>query len=122
MNNKLQVLKYVVADVLSAFLAWGLFFYYRKVTIDHQIFRIKGQILIDNNLYLGLFLIPLFWITLYLIVGTYSKIFRKSRLRELGQTLLMTIIGVMMIFFVILLDDDVKSYKDYYMSFFILFL
>jgi exopolysaccharide biosynthesis polyprenyl glycosylphosphotransferase len=122
MNKKLQVLKYLIADVLSAFLAWGLFFYYRKITIDQQIFRIKEQILIDNNLYLGLILIPLFWIALYALVGTYSKIYRKSRLKELGQTLLMTIIGVVMIFFVILLDDDVKSYKDYYMSFFILFL
>ncbi|MFH0866836.1 MAG: sugar transferase, partial [Bacteroidota bacterium] len=96
MNKKLQVLKYVFADFLSAFLAWGLFFSYRKITIDHQVFLIKEQILIDNNLYLGLFLIPLFWVVLYSLIGTYSKIFRKSRLKELGQTLLITIIGVIM--------------------------
>lgn len=122
MNKKTQVLKYVIADFLSAFLAWGLFFSYRKVTIDHQVFHIKEQILIDNNLYLGLFLIPLFWLLLYSLIGTYSKIFRKSRLKELGQTLLMTIIGVVMIFFVVLLDDSVKTYQDYYLTFFILFL
>lgn len=122
MNKKLQVLKYLTADFLSAFLAWGLFFYYRKVTIDQQVFQLKEQILIDNNLYVGLFLIPVFWILLYSLVGTYSKIYRKSRLRELGQTLLMTFIGVILIFFVILLDDDVKSYKDYYLSFFLLFI
>ncbi|MFA4852142.1 MAG: sugar transferase [Bacteroidales bacterium] len=122
MNKKLQVLKYVIADLISAFLAWGLFFYFRKITIDNQTFRLKEQLLIDNNLYLGLILIPVFWLTLYLLIGTYSKIYRKSRLRELGQTLLITIIGVVLIFFVILLDDDVKSYKDYYFSFLILFI
>jgi len=56
------------------------------------------------------------------MIGTYSRIYRKSRLKELGQTLLVTIIGVILIFFIILLDDSVKSYKDYYLSFFILFL
>jgi exopolysaccharide biosynthesis polyprenyl glycosylphosphotransferase len=122
MNKKLQVLKYVTADIIAAFLAWGLFFYFRKITIDHQTFHLKEQILIDNNLYLGLMLIPIFWLGLYLLIGTYSKIYRKSRLRELGQTLLITIIGVILIFFAILLDDDVKTYKDYYLSFFILFL
>jgi len=122
MNKKLQVTKYVIADFISAFLAWGLFFYYRKITIDHQTFHLKEQILIDNNLYLGLILIPIFWLTLYLLVATYSRIYRKSRLRELGQTILITIIGVVILFFVVLLDDDVKTYKDYYLSFFILFL
>lgn len=119
MNKKLQVLKYVIADLVSAFLAWGLFFYFRKVTINHQT---EEQIFIDNNLYLGLILIPVFWLILYLLIGTYSKIYRKSRLSELGQTLLITIIGVVLIFFAILLDDDVKSYKDYYFSFPILFI
>mgnify|MGYP001605259744 CR=1 FL=1 len=122
MNNKLQVTKYVVADIISAFLVWGLFFYSRKISIDHQTVGLKEQMLIDNNLYLGLFIIPAFWLLLYALVGTYKGIYRKSRLKELGQTLLLTIIGVIIIFFAILLDDDVKSYKDYYLSFFILFV
>jgi exopolysaccharide biosynthesis polyprenyl glycosylphosphotransferase len=122
MNKKLQVLKYLIADYLSAFIAWSLFFYDRKFTVDHQVYQIKEQVLIDNNLYLGLILIPLFWLLLYALIGTYSRIYRKSRLKELGQTLLMTIIGVIMIFFAILLDDDVTSYKEYYMTFFVLIL
>jgi exopolysaccharide biosynthesis polyprenyl glycosylphosphotransferase len=122
MNKKLQVMKYIIADIFSASLAWGLFFFYRKVSIDHQAFHLKEQILIDNNLYLGLILIPIFWLFLYLLIATYNKIYRKSRLREFGQTFLISIIGVTLIFFAILLDDDVKTYKDYYLSFFILFL
>ena len=122
MNKKLQVLLYLFADIMSAFVAWGLFFYFRKVTIDRHVFQLEEQILIDNNLLIGLVLLPFFWLALYLIVGTYSKIFRKSRLKELGQTLMISIIGVVIIFFAILLDDDVKSYKDYYLSFLVLFM
>jgi exopolysaccharide biosynthesis polyprenyl glycosylphosphotransferase len=121
MNKKLQVLKYVIADILSALLAWNMFFFYRKVSID-QSFNLKEKILIDNNFLLGIILIPIFWLVLYLLIGTYSKIYRKSRLKELGQTLLISIIGVILLFFVVLIDKDAKTYKDYYFLFFVLFL
>lgn len=122
MNRTLQVIKYVLADLLSAFLAWGLFFFYRKITADLFFTNQKEQIFLDNNLYLGLVLIPLFWLSIYALTGSYNKIYRKSRMGELGQTLLITIIGVVIIFFVCLLDDSVKTYHSYYQSFFILLL
>jgi len=122
MNKKLQVLKYVIADTISAFIAWGLFFSFRKLTIDIQVVEHREQIFIDNNLYLGLFLIPVFWLTLYVCAATYRKIYRKSRLRELGQTLFLSLIGVIILFFAILLDDDVKTYHSYYVAFLVLFL
>src|SRR5208337_1213082 len=59
---------------------------------------------------------------LYLLIGTYTKIYRKSRLKELGQTLLISIIGIILLFFAVLIDKDAKTYKDYYFSFFILFI
>ncbi len=121
MNRKLQTIKYIVADLLSAFLAWGLFFYYRKISYEN-ISITKEQILLDNNLYLGLIVIPIFWFVLYLIAGTYRRIYRKSRLKELGQTLFISFIGVIIIFFSLLLDDLVDSYKAYYKSFFVLFI
>jgi len=33
MNKRLQVFKYVMADYLAAFLAWFLFFSYRKMVV-----------------------------------------------------------------------------------------
>jgi exopolysaccharide biosynthesis polyprenyl glycosylphosphotransferase len=121
MNKKLQVAKYLISDFLSAAFAWAIFFTNRKLTTDTSIVRSTGQILLDNNLYLGLIVIPLFWLCLYLLTGTYNKIYRKSRLGELGQTLLISIIGVIIIFFAILLDDEVRSYINYYQSFAVLF-
>ncbi len=122
MNKNLQVAKYVLADFFSAAIAWTLFFIYRKYVVEHDIFEHLDKIFMDRKLYMGLAIIPLFWLTLYIIIGTYRKIYRKSRLKELGQTLSITFIGVIFIFFSIILDDVIISYKSYYQSFLVLFL
>ena len=120
MNKNLQIAKYVIADYTSAILAWSLFFLYRK----HPAFPILSeninQVFNDRNFYLGIIFIPLFWLFLYLMTGTYRKIFRKARMRELGQTMLIIIIGVIFIFFTILLDDEIITYHNYYQSFLML--
>ncbi len=75
----------------------------------------------DNNFYYGLILIPIFWVIIYFIVGTYKNIYRKSRLKEFGQTLLISLIGTLILFFVLLLDDEIASYTYYYKSYVALF-
>ena len=122
MNKKLQVLRYVLADIISSVLAWGLFFAYRKFSVAFDDGELTNQIFLDNNLYLGLVIVPLFWLIFYTFTGTYSNIYRKSRLRELGQTFMVSIVGVIIIFFSLLLDDEVSTYIYYYKSFLILFL
>ncbi|HOV11520.1 MAG TPA: sugar transferase [Bacteroidales bacterium] len=121
MNKKLQVIKYVVSDVLSAASAWILFFIFRKYHIDHHVFDHPDLVYGDKNLYIGLLFIIFFWVLLYFIIGTYHKIFRKSRLKELGQTFTISIIGMVVIFFLFILDDQVVSYKNYYLYFGVIF-
>ncbi len=120
MNKKLQVARYVVADLLAAIIGWSLFFLYRKVN-DPALPGGLRDFFADPNYYFGILAIPLFWLLLYIMVGTYRRIFRKSRLIELGQTLLICIIGVIIIFFVLLLDDSIATYKSYYKSLLVLF-
>jgi exopolysaccharide biosynthesis polyprenyl glycosylphosphotransferase len=122
MNKNLQVAKYVFADLLSAAIAWMLFFIYRKYSIDPDIIRNLNEVFSDDKIYIGIAIIPFFWLSLYIIIGSYRKIFRKSRLKELGQTLSITFFGVIFIFFAIILDDLIISYKSYYQSFLVLFL
>jgi exopolysaccharide biosynthesis polyprenyl glycosylphosphotransferase len=122
MNRTRQVAKYVTADILSAALAWSLFFLFRKSIHDPEIQSDFGRIYADANYYIGVTLVPLFWLTLYIMAGTYRRIYRKSRLKELGQTLTITLIGVVVIFFTLILDDIVISYKNYYTSFLVLFV
>lgn len=65
-------------------------------------------------------IIPLFWLILYHLSGYYKNIFRRSRLRELQQTIYISFAGSLIIFFALLLDDSVSSYKGYYQTFFLL--
>jgi exopolysaccharide biosynthesis polyprenyl glycosylphosphotransferase len=122
MNKNLQVAKYVIADLLSAAIAWMLFFIYRKYSIDPDIIRNLNEVFSDDKIYIGIAIIPFFWLSIYIIIGSYRKIYRKSRLKELGQTLSITFFGVIFIFFAIILDDLIISYKSYYQSFLVLFL
>ncbi len=59
MNNKLQALKYVVADYLSAGIAWALFFVFRKIYIEPQKFGVPVNLEFTEKFFYGLFIIPL---------------------------------------------------------------
>ncbi len=120
MNKRLQTFKFIFADWLSACLAWGLFFLYRKTVIEGQVYS-QDIFLKDQKFYYGILIIPIAWTITYALIGSYQNIYRKSRLKELGQTLFLSILGVLIIFFFLLLDDAVISYKSYYHTFFTLF-
>lgn len=120
MNKTLQVVRYVIADYLSAALAWGLFYAYRKHSIEPGSLDNLKNFLQDPKFILAILLVPVFWLILYIMMGTYRKIYRKARLRELGQTLLITLIGVIILFFALILDDVIISYRSYYQLFLVL--
>ncbi|MBT3385732.1 MAG: sugar transferase [Prolixibacteraceae bacterium] len=120
MNKKGQVAKYLIFDFLASAISWTVFFIYRKAVIEPQLFGIDIPIEFTSRYYLGLFLIPVFWILFYYITGYYKNIFRRSRLLELGQTFSTSVAGVIVIFFALILDDFIHSYKNYYQLFFTL--
>jgi exopolysaccharide biosynthesis polyprenyl glycosylphosphotransferase len=122
MNKKLQVFKYVFADILSAIISWTLFYSFRKLYIESEKFGKSIPIIFDNHFYTSLVIIIFFWLFLYILTGTYFDIYRKSRLREVGQTLLISLIGVIILFFILILDDQIQSYRNYYQSIFTLFI
>lgn len=121
MNKKVQATKYLLFDLFAAAASWTLFFIYRKLYIEPQHFGTHVPLDFTNRFILGLFIIPIFWGIFYYISGYYSNVYRKSRLIELGQTFLTATIGVTFIFFTLLLDDVIASYKNYYSLFFTLF-
>lgn len=122
MNKRLQVIKYVFVDWITAVLSWSLFYSFRKNTEDPEFINNLIDILDDANLWIGIIGIPICWLILYSIIGTYRKIYHKSRLKELGQTFIVTLIGVTVLFFVAILDDLIPSYTYYYQSFIVLFV
>ena len=107
---------FLVSDYLSALVSWALFFFFRKTLIENQAFEM------DTNFWLGIALIPLFWMLLYFVQGTYIEIRRMFRLKLLNLTMSISVIGSLIIFFSIILDDQVRSYEGYYWNLLILFI
>lgn len=121
LNKRKELLKYLIADLLSAMMTWVAFFIFRKKYLEPLKFAEPIPITFDNQFYLGLILIPIFWALFYFVSGYYQNPFRKSRLNEFGVTLLQSLIGVLILFFTVILDDEIPNYKSYYTSFFTLF-
>ena len=122
MNRKIQRLKYILLDSLSASIAWFLFFTYRKEVVEPQLFGSDVILLFNSRFWLGIVSVTIFWLVLYSLLGYYKNVYRRSRLIELRQTLLQSFVGVLVIFFVAILDDFIPSYKNYYSSIATLFV
>lgn len=120
MNRRFQTIIYILSDFLSASLAWALFFAYRKIFIEAEMAGGGLVLEFDRKFYIGIILLPALWVLAYAFTGAYTNIYRKSRLKEFGQTLYISIIGVLVIFFTLLLDDIIISYKNYYSTFLVL--
>ncbi len=117
-----QTIKYIVCDTLAAMLAWAALFLFRKTVLEENGFEGFSQMLHDPNFWLGLVAVPAGWLILYTIQGTYRNVLRRARLKEFIETLLATLIGTVVLFFVLLIDDEMPSYRNYYASFLFLFV
>lgn len=122
MNKRIQVIKYVAFDLIGSFVAWLLFHRYRKMVVEPQLFGYDVDFYLDVNVIIGLVALPLFWVFLFFVSGFYRDVLRRSRLKELGLSLGITLLGSVIIFFLLLLDDFVASYKSYYHLFFTLLI
>lgn len=123
MNARSQRIKYVAGDYLAAAISWFSLYAFRKVYIEPQKFgyEVPFDLDTDSNLLLGLLIVPIYWLSIYTLIGTYKEVILRSRLREMVLTLNTAFLGVLVLFFFLLLDDEVKSYKDYYRTFLLLF-
>ena len=106
---------YLFFDFISAGSSWILFNYFRKTYIEKYDFEVNDKLIIST------FFISLFWILLYSIFGNYRNVYKKYRLKEITQIISQTFIGIILIFFTFLLDDNINSYQDYYSLFVVLF-
>jgi polysaccharide biosynthesis protein PslA len=120
--RKSSPLAYLLSDYFSAVLAWTLFFSLRKILVDGVAFSSFPFFLDDRKFYAGILIIPACWLIFYFLCGSYTNIYRKSRLTEVSITFIMSLIGCVIIFFALLLDDHVINYTDHYLELLILFI
>jgi len=105
-----------VLDWFAAWVAWLIFFIFRRSYVDNYTFEFT-QLLSDKNFSLGLLLLPLAWVLWYSFTGQYYKSYRQSRLKTIFRTFWQSLLGVLAIFFILLLDDNVTIYTKYYATF-----
>ena len=120
-----SVIQYVLADVLASAFAWAILFMYRKRVLEYtpafQDSWIPKELFEDGNFAFGLFFVPMFWVGLYGLAGMHSDPFRRYRSQEVTQVLWTTILGSLTLFFVLILDDEISTYTQYYQSLMVLF-
>lgn len=117
MNIFRKRLAYVLFDFVAAEVVWLAFYVFRKKILEPKKFGTDIPIEFTGNFYWGIVLIPILWLLLFTIAGFYNDILRKSRIKELAQSLLYTLIGSLILFFALMLDDEVADYTFYYKSF-----
>lgn len=120
-QRQISIAWYACTDYITACLAWIAFFISRKYLLKQDIIT-DGKLQIDYTFFLGALLIPVCWLILYLLVGAYRGLYKKSRLFEFTSTFICSLIGTILIFFALLLDDAPNDYGYYYAAFLALFL
>ena len=121
-NQRKQRILYILFDFLAAMAAWVLFFLFRKIYIEPQVFGLVVPITLGPRFWSGVLGLPFAWILLYYFTGFYKDMFRRSRLDDFVHTLTSTLLGVVVIFFLLILDDIILNYTNYYSLAITLFL
>ncbi len=116
MNKAKSLLVYIGLDYLTAALAWGAFFVFRKLYLEPPPFS-WAAIIQNKQFLLGSGFIPIFWLLLHGLFDSYKTVYKMSRLTELARTLAVGLLGITLLFFALVLDDSQfyrQGYKDYY--------
>lgn len=121
-TKPIHIAWYVFSDFLMASLAWGIMYFLRKYFLGLTVSE-DGELAIDDNFWLGVTLVPLGWLILYTLVGSYRSLYKKSKLQEITTVFICSLIGTAFLYFTIILNDiqeDNKSYRYYYIAYFTL--
>src|SRR5690349_17171378 len=95
--HTIPILWYILSDYLAALLAAIVFHFSRRVFLSEPVF-VDRKLLLTNRFWLGTATIPIGWLILYAMVGSYTGLYKKSRLNELTNTFTYSIIGCTIVF------------------------
>lgn len=114
-RTRIGILIYALADLIAAATSWAGLFMYRKLTFDGYTWEVSLDELFDDNFLPGVIGVSAFWMALHFMSGAYTDIYRKSRLSDIYDTVRVSIAGTIVLFFVLLLDDNISNdFKNYY--------
>ncbi|MCC8119999.1 MAG: sugar transferase [Bacteroidales bacterium] len=101
---------YILADYLSANVAWFAFNIIRYYTLPYNYgLMTLGGYMSMTTVLLGQVFFPLMMILLYGISGYYNKVFFKSRLDDVLNAGAVSLAGTLIIFFTVLFNDKIDD-------------
>ncbi|MET0636153.1 MAG: sugar transferase [Chitinophagaceae bacterium] len=120
MNNRKQIriVWYALMDYFTAALAWYFFHFVRFRLFE----GFQDHDLSPRAWLYTLLVVPTCWIILYSLAGTYTSLYKKSRLVEFIVTFACCLIGCIILFFATALNDPEKDFTHFYLAFTILLL
>ena len=101
-GKQISIAWYAMMDFITAALAWSFFYFVRKAILKETI-AYDGQLVVNPTFWLGVVLVPIGWLILFTLVGSYHSLYKKSRLFEFTITFICTLIGSVVLFFVFIL-------------------
>ncbi len=116
--HTISILWYILSDYIAALVSSNIFHFSRRILLSEPVF-INHHLLMTSRFWLGTTTIPLAWLILYTLMGSYKSLYQKSRLTELTNTFIYCIIGCTIVFFAIVINDPVKDYHYFYQTYFI---
>ena len=119
-DKRIDSILYVIGDYIAAVLAWATFYFMRKASVvpDYQFHHLFQE----DNFLIGIIIVPITWMLFYIFLGEYGDVYRFSRLRVLTNTFFLTLMGTIVIFFTLLLDDTFANNWTFYSSILTLFI
>jgi len=117
-THTISILWYIVSDYLAAVLSANIFHFSRRYLLSEPLF-VNHHLLLTQRFWLGVSTIPIGWLILFTIGGSYHRLYQKSRLNEIANTFIWSLLGCTFIFFAIVFNDPVKDYHYFYQTYFV---
>jgi len=117
----LQISWYAISDLVASVVTWWLFTWFRRNWL-HEAHTGFFEMTDNTFFQISIIVIPILWISFFLLTGFYaSPLYKRSRLNEFTTTFIFCLVGCLLIFFSIILNDHAPTYTYYYSAFFLFF-
>ncbi len=118
-SRPLHISLFILSDIIASVIVWIFIALLRKHLLNEAPYTVSGLFTQDNFFPVTLMLIPLFWLILYSVMGSYNNsVYKRSRLSELTITFIESFFGSIILLFVLFLNDRELNYTYFYNTFF----
>lgn len=105
MNQKKQRITYILSDLLATAVGWLCFYVYRFDITGFLTVPTLYEYLLLPQVQFNLWLVPLGWLALFSFSGYYHRPYFKSHTDELQTTFWSVLVGSLLLFFSMVIDD-----------------